>query len=109
MTTLYIIGLCICCVVGGLTVGCSIFAILNFIDCDKLISKSKKLDEKIKHLDEPREKPNCYLTDKGLAVTAAVESGLLPRVDGGWDDTKFNEFWQRYEELLMTSRKQGHD
>lgn len=40
------------------------------------------------------------LTNKGIAMVAAVESGLLQRVKGGWDDTKFNKFWERYEKML---------
>lgn len=41
-----------------------------------------------------------YLTNKGVAVIAAIESGLLPTVDGGWDDTAFQKFWSLYEKKL---------
>ena len=40
------------------------------------------------------------LTPKGLAMIAAVESGLLPKVKGGWDDADFKIFWNEFEKLL---------
>lgn len=45
------------------------------------------------------------ITDKGLAVIAAIESGLMPEVEGGWDDTKFNEFWEKYQSSLHERKK----
>ena len=42
-------------------------------------------------------KSEFQLTPKGLALTSAIESGLLPEVEGGWDDSKFNVFWEKYE------------
>lgn len=41
-----------------------------------------------------------YLTNKGVAIVAAIESGLLPKVEGGWDDTAFQKFWSLYEKML---------
>ena len=38
-----------------------------------------------------------FLTPKGIAVLAAIEAELLPRVEGGWDNTKFDKFWEQYE------------
>ena len=38
-----------------------------------------------------------HLTPKGIAVLAAIEAELLPRVEGGWDNTKFDKFWELYE------------
>lgn len=46
-----------------------------------------------------------YLTNKGIAVIAAIESGLLPKVDGGWDDTAFQKFWSLYEKMLAKHYK----
>ena len=40
------------------------------------------------------------LTQKGLAMIAAIESGLLPKVKGGWDDAYFKIFWNTFEKLL---------
>ena len=37
------------------------------------------------------------ITLKGRAVIAAVDAGLLPEVDGGWDDTGFLRFWEEFE------------
>lgn len=52
-------------------------------------------------------KPNkaVYLTDKGIAIIAAIESGLLPEVEGGWDDTAFQKFWSLYEKMLAEHYK----
>ena len=43
---------------------------------------------------------NYFITIKGIATIAAIESGLLPEVDGGWDDTAFQIFWERLEYLI---------
>ena len=40
------------------------------------------------------------ITRKALALGAAIDSGLLPKIEDGWDDTKFNKFWEMYEEYL---------
>lgn len=42
----------------------------------------------------------AYLTNKGIAVIAAIESRLLPKVGDGWDDTAFQKFWSLYEKML---------
>lgn len=44
--------------------------------------------------------PKGHLTRKGVALIAAIESGLLTEVDGGWDDKKFQKFWEMYNETL---------
>lgn len=41
------------------------------------------------------------VTPKGIAIIAAIESGLLPEVEGGWDDTAFQIFWERFNILLF--------
>ena len=41
------------------------------------------------------------LTPKGIATMCAIESGLLPKVDGGWDDSHFNEFWELFEKVMV--------
>ena len=44
---------------------------------------------------------------KGLAIIAAVESGLLPKIGNeGWDDSKFHIFWAMFTKDL---RKQGRE
>ena len=40
------------------------------------------------------------LTEKGLAVLAAIECGLCPKVEGGYNTEKFDEFWDLYEKML---------
>lgn len=42
------------------------------------------------------EKTSYLLTEKGIATVAAIESGLLPKVDGGWDNTAFLRFWELF-------------
>mgnify|MGYP005772437537 CR=1 FL=1 len=41
------------------------------------------------------------LTPKGIATICAIDSGLLPKVDGGWDDTAFNKFWEQFEKVMI--------
>lgn len=41
-------------------------------------------------------KTDFRLTEKGIAIMAAVESGLLPKVEEGWDDTVFLKFWELF-------------
>lgn len=43
---------------------------------------------------------SVQLTQKGIAIVAAIESGLLPKTDNGWDDTAFEKFWEKYEKML---------
>lgn len=40
------------------------------------------------------------LTPKGIAAICAVENNLLPKVEGGWDDTNFEKFWEAFEQSL---------
>ena len=51
-------------------------------------------------------KSRMVVSPKGLALIAAVETGLLPEVDGGWDDRAFERFWTRFTQELQ---KQGAD
>lgn len=41
------------------------------------------------------------LTPKGIATLSAIEAGLLPKVDGGWDNSLFNRFWSLYEKRMI--------
>ncbi len=47
------------------------------------------------------------LTNKSIALMAAIESDLLPKVEGGWDDTKFQIFWEKYETYLKVLSNQN--
>lgn len=42
-------------------------------------------------------------TPKGAAVYCAIKNNLLPKREGGWDDTNFNKFWEDFEEALKKS------
>lgn len=51
--------------------------------------------------NEKNEFENKYqITPKGIAIMAAIESELLPEIEGGWDDSKFNIFWEKFENSL---------
>lgn len=52
------------------------------------------------------EKHNFTITPKGLAQIAAIESGLCPEVEGGYDTDAFDKFWGAYQDEL---RKNGLD
>lgn len=46
------------------------------------------------------------VTAKGMAFIFAVESGLIPACEEGYDDTAFNRFWADLErEYILTPRK----
>ena len=36
------------------------------------------------------------ISEKGVAIWSAIKSGLMPEVEGGWDDSKFNAFWDMF-------------
>ena len=50
------------------------------------------------------EKGKIFLTWRGLATYAAIESGLLPEVEGGWDNTAFERFLDLFEKLLRRQK-----
>lgn len=37
------------------------------------------------------------ITLKGRALVDAIDSGLIPETDDGWDDTGFLRFWELFE------------
>lgn len=39
----------------------------------------------------------------GLALLAAVETELVPKVEGGWDTEQFEKFWQLFGKKLSNS------
>lgn len=41
------------------------------------------------------------ITLMGRALMAAVDSGLVPETDDGWDDTVFLRFWESFEPYLQ--------
>lgn len=45
------------------------------------------------------------LTHRGVATIAAVESGLLPETENGWDNAAFDMFWDRYLSNLENYRQ----
>ena len=53
---------------------------------------------------EIKEAPNMKLTLKGLALIAAIETGLLPEIerDGvvGYDTDLFNRFWDAFSKSV---------
>ena len=43
------------------------------------------------------EQEKTSITLRGRAIIAAIESGLIPKVDGGWDIKGFLRFWEVFE------------
>ena len=60
----------------------------------------EKMEEKQLHIGK-----RPILTPKGIAIMCAIDSGLLPEVVGGWDDSLFNIFWEKFEQAMD---KQGY-
>lgn len=44
-----------------------------------------------------KEKKIVSLTPRGLAVVLAIQEGVIPRCEGGYDTAAFERFWDRYE------------
>ena len=44
------------------------------------------------------------ISDKGIAVRAAIECGLIPKAEKGFDTSQFEKFWSLYHEDLAKHR-----
>ena len=44
------------------------------------------------------------ISDKGLAILAAVDCGLIPKTETGVDTSQFEMFWSLYQENLAKHR-----
>lgn len=40
------------------------------------------------------------ITPKGIAVIDAIDAGLLPETEDGWDDSAFEVFWEKFSTHL---------
>lgn len=49
-----------------------------------------------------KEKANepINMTPKGCAVVAAVDAGMIPEVEGGYNLKQFEAFWKEFNRLL---------
>ena len=57
-------------------------------------------------LDRTDKQANIRLSNKGIALLAAIETGLCPRNDdGGYDITAFTHYWELYQEMLLQNRR----
>lgn len=64
--------------------------------------KRQKSSPQVARKAKMNDKERVYqLTPKVIALAVAIESGLLTEVEGGWDDSKFNVFWEKYEANLQ--------
>lgn len=73
---------------------------MDYKKCLKIVAK---VLDKVKHYtinSKGEREMKLNLTLKGFALLAARESGLIPKVKGGWDDTKFNKFWELFGKEL---------
>ncbi len=50
-------------------------------------------------------KGNLEITHKGIAVVSAIQSGLCPKIEGGWDTDAFEKFWEKYKSDLKEYRQ----
>lgn len=46
---------------------------------------------------EMEKKKIVSLTPRGLAVVLAIQAGIIPKCEGGYDTAAFDRFWDRYE------------
>lgn len=53
------------------------------------------------------------VTDKGVALLAAIEAGLVPQAEDGYDIEPFEKFWEIYSEKSLRNfescLKQAHE
>lgn len=47
-----------------------------------------------------------FITDKGAAVLAAIDAGLIPETEGGYDIGAFEKFWELYSEKSLRTMEQ---
>lgn len=47
-----------------------------------------------------------FITDKGAAVLAAIDAGLIPKTEGGHDIEAFEKFWELYSESSLRTMEQ---
>lgn len=45
------------------------------------------------------------ITDKGIALLAAIDAGLCKKTDKGYDITEFTKFWELYQKDLANAKK----
>lgn len=91
----------ILCVVGlVLGIGTVVFGIIMMIIICKEDKQLRKYEQELDSCFQ-KSKTNAAITEKGRAVAFAIECGLLPRIEKGWDDEAFNKFWQEYTNDLI--------
>lgn len=47
------------------------------------------------------------ITTKGIALLAAIEAGICPKVDEGYNTDAFELFWSKFETELAKKRENG--
>ena len=84
-----------------------VFCVISLVGCIVAlifaIKSQREYSRAIREYDEATrriEKRKVCLTVKGIAVFCAIENNLLPKVEGGWDDTNFEKFWEAFEQNL---------
>lgn len=45
------------------------------------------------------------LTPKGMAFYLAMKHGVCPKIEGGYDTTRFEDFWSEFEQKVTISFK----
>ena len=49
--------------------------------------------------------PEVFANEKGCALLAAIDAGLIPETEAGYDTAKFEKFWTLYITNLVRVHK----
>lgn len=65
----------------------------------------KGLLKKIKKGDRGLVGDLLVLSNKGLAYYLACKHGLCPKIEGGYDTTNFDKFWEEYAMAILAQHE----
>ena len=49
--------------------------------------------------------PEVFANEKGCALLAAIDAGLIPETEAGYDTARFDEFWKLFVANLVEVHK----
>lgn len=73
----------------------------------KSLHKREERRKKMTKRKSPEGLDVC-LTNKGMAYYLACKHGLCPKIKGGYDTTKFDEFWNEFEVALLEKQNERY-
>ena len=76
----------------------------------KVASDQRNIEYRGGEMKEKRKSPGgAYgLTYKGAAYYLACKHGVCPKIDGGYDTTAFDKFWNEFEKLFTEEEDDGN-